>query len=149
MSNKQGEIIKQVATTVLERGVFEARSCPHHVRLCPCNHAQHKALAILAGDENDKTPLATLPSRPKSNTRRDRARNFGWAHVHGDHNWDTVILRRVGSSTPTKNLGTALVESQWIEDQVQLWRSKMTRHISEAEASQKVIAGAQNVGDHH
>ena len=48
-----------------------------------------------------------------------------------------------------KNLGTALVESQWIEDQVQLWLSKMTRHISEAEASQKVIAGAQNIGDHH
>ena len=46
-----------------------------------------------------------------------------------------------------KNLGTALVESQWIEDQVQLWLSKMTRHISEAEASQKIIAGAQTY--HH
>ena len=38
-----------------------------------------------------------------------------------------------------KNLGTALVESQWIEDQVQLWLSKMTRRISEAEASQKIV----------
>ena len=37
------------------------------------------------------------------------------------------------------NLGTALVESQWIEDQVQIWLNKMTRHITEAEASQKII----------
>ena len=45
-----------------------------------------------------------------------------------------------------KNLGTALVESQWIEDQVQIWLNKMTRHITEAEASQKIIAGAQTLG---
>ena len=45
-----------------------------------------------------------------------------------------------------KNLGTALVESQWIEDQVQFWLNKMTRHITEAEASQKIIAGAQTLG---
>ena len=44
-----------------------------------------------------------------------------------------------------KNLGTALVESQWIEDQVQIWLNKMTRHITEAEASQKIIAGAQQI----
>ena len=41
------------------------------------------------------------------------------------------------------NLGTTLVESQWIQDQVQIWLNKMTRHITEAEASQKIIAGAQ------
>ena len=35
-----------------------------------------------------------------------------------------------------KNLGTALVESQWIEDQVQVWLNKKTRHIPEVEASQ-------------
>ena len=45
-----------------------------------------------------------------------------------------------------KNLGTALVESQWIEDQVQICLNKMTRHITEAEASQKIIAGAQSLG---
>ena len=45
-----------------------------------------------------------------------------------------------------KNLGTALVELQWIEDQVHLWLNKMTRHISEAEASQKIIARAQTLG---
>ena len=38
-----------------------------------------------------------------------------------------------------KNLGTALVESQWIEDQVQIWLKKMTHHITEAEASQKIM----------
>ena len=36
-----------------------------------------------------------------------------------------------------KNLGTALVESQWIEHQVQVWLNKITRHITEAEDSQK------------
>ena len=40
------------------------------------------------------------------------------------------------------DLGTALVESQWIE----LWLSKMTRHISEAEAPQKIIARTQTLG---
>ena len=45
-----------------------------------------------------------------------------------------------------KNFGTALVESQWIEDQVQIWLNKMTRHITETEASQKIIAGAQSLG---
>ena len=45
-----------------------------------------------------------------------------------------------------KNLGTALVESQWIEDQVQIWLNKMSRHITEAEASQKIIAGSQTLG---
>ena len=59
---------------------------------------------------------------------------------------DSVAVDGYDPSTPTKNLGTALVESQWIEDQVQLWLSKMTRHISEAEASQKIIAGAQTSG---
>ena len=44
------------------------------------------------------------------------------------------------------NLGTALVESQRIQDQVQIWLNKMTRHITEAEASQKIIAGAQTWG---
>ena len=39
-----------------------------------------------------------------------------------------------------KNLDTALVESPWIEDQVQLWLSKMTRRISEVEASQNITA---------
>ena len=45
-----------------------------------------------------------------------------------------------------KHLGTALVESKWIENQVQIWLNKMTRHITEAEASQKIIAGAQMLG---
>ena len=44
-----------------------------------------------------------------------------------------------------KNLGTALVESQWIEDQVQIWLSKMTRRISEAEASQKIVTCVQSL----
>ena len=48
-----------------------------------------------------------------------------------------------------KNLGTALVESQWIEDQVQIWLNKITRHFSEAEASHKIIAGAPTLEDHH
>ena len=48
-----------------------------------------------------------------------------------------------------KNLGTALVESQWIEDQVQHWLSKMTRHISEAEASQTNHRRSSKVGDPH
>ena len=43
------------------------------------------------------------------------------------------------------NLGTALVETQWIEDQVQLWLSKMTRHISVAGASHKIIVGTQTL----
>ena len=37
----------------------------------------------------------------------------------------------------------SMVESQWIEDQVQLWLSKMTRRISEAEASQKIVTCVQ------
>ena len=45
-----------------------------------------------------------------------------------------------------KNLGTALVEPQWIEDQVQNWLNKMTLHITKAEASQKIIAGAHTMG---
>ena len=44
-----------------------------------------------------------------------------------------------------KNLGTALVETQWIEDQVQLWLSKMTRRISEAEASQKIVTCVESL----
>ena len=60
-----------------------------------------------------------------------------------------VAIDGYDSSTPTKNLGTALVESQWIEDQVQLWLSKMTRHISEAEASQKNHRRSSKVGDPH
>ena len=44
-----------------------------------------------------------------------------------------------------KNLGTALVESQWIEDQVQIWLNKMTRHITEAEALAENHCRSSNV----
>ena len=55
-------------------------------------------------------------------------------------------LQSMGSShRHRQNLGTALVESQWIEDQVQLWLSKMTRRISEAEASQKIVTCVQTL----
>ena len=55
----------------------------------------------------------------------------------------SVAIDGFDSSTADQNLGTALVETQWIEDQVQLWLSKMTRRISDAEASQKIITGTQ------
>ena len=44
-----------------------------------------------------------------------------------------------------KNLCRSQAESQWIEDQVQIGLNKMTRHITEAEASHKTIAGAQTL----
>ena len=44
-----------------------------------------------------------------------------------------------------KNLSTALVETQWIEDQVQLWLIKLTRRISDAEPSQKIVTCVQSL----
>ena len=58
----------------------------------------------------------------------------------------SVAIVGYDSSTQTKTLGTALVESQRIEDPVQIWLNKMTHHITEAEPSQKIIAGAQTLG---
>ena len=43
------------------------------------------------------------------------------------------------------SLRQKLWHTQWIEDQVQLWLSKMTRRISEAEASQKIVTCVQSL----
>ena len=57
----------------------------------------------------------------------------------------SVAIDGLGSSNTGKNLGTAQTETLRIEDQVQLWLSKMTRRISEPESSQKIIIWTQSL----
>ena len=58
----------------------------------------------------------------------------------------SVAIDGCDSSTPTKTLGQLWLSHNGFKIKFQIWLNKMTRHISEAEASQKIIAGAQTKG---
>ena len=147
----------------LQRPDPEASSCVgfghslcllRHSRKSACSHGfgQFVVSAVVACSSSRHSYLCSFdmqraPANMAETHAGGRSRSFAISRF-----WDKKAInwlrcnRWVGLIDTDKNLGTALVGSQWIEDQVQIWLNKMTRHIGEAEASQKIIAGAQTLG---
>ena len=157
-SLKYNPVVKPQTLFQLQKPDPEASSCVgltfmmRHARKSACSHV----FLAVCGVRSCRL-LLKQAFIPTFDTQKARA-NMAETHAEGRtalHNLSFLdkkainllcCNRWVRLIDTDKNLGTALVESQWIEDQLQISFKQTTHHTSETEASQKNIAGGQTLG---